>query len=94
LGRIGVAQIYFTILWTGMEVGEEFTRTWLWFTVMLSWLRCISFFRYFRSTRYLIRIIIEIIKGIIPFLAIFISFILAQSFSYMALKGEGFFDSW
>jgi hypothetical protein len=27
LGRIGVAQIYFTILWTGMEVGEEFTRT-------------------------------------------------------------------
>jgi hypothetical protein len=54
--------------------------------VFLAWIRLIGFLRLFTATRTLIRMIIEIVKDMIPFLIIFLLFNFAITISLMALR--------
>jgi hypothetical protein len=38
--------------------------------------------------------IIEIVKGSIPFLTIFLTFVITLSYTVMALRDDKFIDSW
>ena len=77
-----------------LDISDEDLRLLLAVAVFLNWIRIIGFFRIFKHTRYLIRMIIEIAKGIIPFLAIVFIFTLAMAFCLMALRDVKFLDMW
>jgi hypothetical protein len=65
--------------------------------IMLSWYRLIGFFRVFYYTRYLIRIIRNIIFHSIPFLIIFLVAVVAMGCSLIALRGGDeldYIDAW
>jgi hypothetical protein len=62
--------------------------------ILMAWLRMIGFFRISKQTRYLIRMIIEIVVGIIPFMIIFLISIFAICLSHLALRGDNFWDEW
>jgi hypothetical protein len=54
----------------------------------LVWARFTTAFRAYESTRYLLRIIFETLKGSLPFLLIFVCYVLAIAFSLMALRSD------
>jgi hypothetical protein len=60
------------------------------FLVLLCWNRMFGFFRLYSETRYLIRMIIEIIFGIGPFLAVFIAATLNVTLAFRALRDQPF----
>ena len=77
-----------------LDISDDDLRLLLAIAVFLNWIRIIGFFRIFKHTRYLIRMIIEIVKGIIPFLTIVFIFTLALSFCLMALRDVDFLETW
>jgi WD40 repeat protein len=67
---------------------EEYNKYLLCVIIILSWGRFISVFRIFSSTRYLIRIIIEVIKDMIPFMFILSTGTLAISLLFYEIEGN------
>ena len=71
--------------------GWRFIRT---LALMSTWFRIIAFFRVFSSTRYLIRLIIEIAKGMIPFMCIFLFTVMILCIGLLSLRDLEFIDAW
>jgi len=57
-------------------------------SLLLSWLRSVSIFRLFESTRYLIRIMVEIWKGMIPFTVIFVFCTFFTGLAFQSMRGQ------
>ena len=91
--RVFLVMMYLLTVLSGDSTDEE-RRSWLPFAVFVSWLRVIGYFRFFRRTRKLIRMFTEIIKDSLAFLAIFLTFVLAISFSLMAQRDLDFWEAW
>jgi hypothetical protein len=85
-GRIFAAWIYLLNKAIFNSLSDEFETFCLTMAIFLNWTRMISFYRLFSDTRYLIRMIIEIIKGMLPFLIIFLSFVIALTFAIAAMR--------
>jgi hypothetical protein len=92
---IDVTKIVFTLIYilsklidTSLEEDDESLFAAL--AVLLNWMRLIGFFRALPKTRYYIRMIIETGKLSLPFLAIFLCFSLALTYSLMGLRGSNF----
>ena len=85
--------MYLLTVLSGESVNEANT-SWLPFAVFVSWLRVIGYFRFFRRTRKLIRMFTEIIIDSVAFLVIFLTFVLAISFSLMAQRELDFWEAW
>ena len=67
---------------------EEYNKYLLCVIIILSWGRFISVFRIFSATRYLIRIIIEVIKDMIPFMLILSTGTLAIGLLFYEIEGN------
>ena len=64
-------------------------------SLMLSWLRLISLFRCFKSTRYLVRIVLAIAHGMVPFMLIFFFSTFFNAIGFGAMRrDEDFIDEW
>jgi hypothetical protein len=86
--RVILSFAYLIAVFSDGDTDDEDLRLVFSLAVLLNWTRIIGFYRFFNPTRYLIRMIIEISKGMVPFLLIFLSFVFALAFSYMALRGD------
>jgi hypothetical protein len=87
----------FTYLLTWMidsDLEESTVRGFAALSLFFTWCRLIGFFRAIQKTRYLIRMIIEIIYGIGPFMCIFMVWIIALTYCIMALRDMRFVDAW
>lgn len=59
------------------------------------WLRVVGYFRIFEPTRYLIRMILEILKDMTAFVIILTTFIIQSALCLMALQpGESYYIYW
>ena len=87
---------YFTSIWNILDIfrialfllyycinGEY--NILLLFLTFFSWIKGVSFFRIFSSTRYMVTLLIEVVKDILAFLAIFFYFTLAFTFMVISL---------
>ena len=73
----------------------EDRQTILAFANFVCWVRVIGYFRIFEPTRYLIRMIQEIIYSMAAFLLILFSFIIQTALSFMAFNpGEHYYTYW
>lgn len=68
--RILLLYLYLSLCMSGFTLDSGFTRTLLSIITMISWMRVVSYVRIYGQTRYMIRIIIEIIKDMMSFLLI------------------------
>jgi hypothetical protein len=93
-GRILAAGIYLMNKAFFNGLSDEFETFCLTMAILLNWLRMISFYRLFSGTRYLIRMIIEIVKGMAPFLVIFLSQVATMTISVAAMREQDFEDAW
>jgi hypothetical protein len=96
---IDVLKGFFTMTYliskvTDYDEGFESIRFFWACAILMAWIRMIGFFRISKATRYLIRMIIEIVSGIVPFMIIFLISIFAICLSHLALRGENFWDEW
>jgi WD40 repeat protein len=78
LARFLIFIVYFSL---GAQV-----RQLLFFLNMASWFRGISHFRVFTSTRYLVNLLIEVVKDICPFLILLFYFTLGFTFMMLSLQ--------
>jgi hypothetical protein len=62
--------------------------------ILFNWLRLMGFLRAFSSLRFYIRIILEITRRSIPFLFIFILFVIAVAYCLMALRDSDEFEEY
>ena len=60
---------------------------------MLSWLRGLSYLRLFQSTRVLIRLIVEVVKDMVPFMIVLIGSLFGFTITYLSLEGGDLSDS-
>jgi hypothetical protein len=95
IGRI-VFVYFYIVLTLSRGHDDEWISFCLAMAIMFAWFRLIGFFRINYHTRYLIRIIRDIIFYSIPFMVIFIVAVLAIGFSLLALRGGDldYIDAW
>jgi heme/copper-type cytochrome/quinol oxidase subunit 4 len=97
---IDFSKVVFTNVYLIMALADAIdeddvnTRLILALAVFLAWIRLIGFLRLIPKTRTLIKMIIEITKDMIPFLAILLLFIFALTISMMALRQDKFIPQW
>lgn len=65
----------------------------LFFLNLFSWFRGISHFRVFTSTRYLVNLLLEVVKDILPFLVLLFYFTLAFTFMNLSLHENNSYSS-
>ena len=65
---------------------SELERKILVFLTLLAWMRAIPYFRIFKKTRYLIRIIIEVVEDMIPFLSVLFFGMFAYCLIFLVLS--------
>jgi hypothetical protein len=93
--KVTFTNLYLVIeLFDSVDVSYPIERLILSLAVFLSWIRLIGFLRMINRTRRLIRLVIEIVKDMIPFLLIFLLFNLALTISLVALREDPFFNQW
>lgn len=59
--------------------------------IFLCWVRLIAYFRMFKRTRYLIRVIIEVVMDMIPFVMIFVTGTVAISLIFLSVSDDSDF---
>jgi hypothetical protein len=89
-------RVIFVLIYLSLSLNddEEAASSYMSFAVFLSWLRVIGYFCLIKKTRYLIRLVFEIMIGIIPFMIIYLTFNLAICYSLMAERGINFIEAW
>lgn len=82
--------IYAVLIWVGyFDNHTDFLAL----VILITWVRGITYFRLFESTRYLINLLFEVFKDIPAFLIIFFYTILAFSFIFYTLDKTENFDN-
>ena len=94
VGRTAFSAVYIFSTVAGSKRDDEGYNVVAAFAIMLTWFRMLDFFRVYYQTRYLIRMIIEIFKGMFSFLIIFLFVVLVFSLGLMALRGDEFVEIW
>jgi len=92
--RCGLCMFYIFLIWSG-EIGTLSNHI-LVILTLVSWIRCITFFRLFEDTRYMIQLIQEVFVDIKSFFFLLFYSTIAFALVFIAIKNDSntsFFDN-